>query len=146
MDVTSLDTPTSDTGGVTIRPVVAAIITVTVSRSADPSLWASSKLAHGHHHGFIEHTALIQVGYQGRKPPIQHGWGFIHHPLGEIDVHIPGMVVLFCALGPNNFHDTGTGLYQSAGKQATLTKGVAPIPVTDSHWLLLQVKGLTCFT
>src|SRR5262249_8803033 len=95
--------------GVAIRPVVTALVVVAGAGGADAAERASAEFAYSHHQRLVQQAAVVQVRDQGGQARIEHGGRLVAHPLGQADVHVPGMVIGVGDLGPVDLDHTGAG-------------------------------------
>src|SRR5271157_914764 len=143
VDVAPLDARTGDHGRVAIGPVVAAIRAVAVARGADPLLRAAAELTDGNHQGILQQPALVQVGKQPRETLVEHGAGSVAHPVGQVHVVVPRVVVGVGNLRPDDLDNLRAGLDQPAGEQAALAERVPAVQVAGLGRLGLEVEGIT---
>ena len=69
---------------------------------------------------------------QAGEPLIEHRAGPVAHPVGEVGVVVPRVVVGVGDLGPDDLDDLRAGLDQAAGQQAALAERVAAVEVARS--------------
>ena len=79
---------------------------------------------------------------QAGEPLVEHRAGSVAHPVGQIDVVVPRVVVGVGHLGPDDLDDLGAGLDQAAGQQAALAERVAAVEVAGLGRLGLEVERL----
>ena len=90
-------------------------------------LRAAAEFADRHDQRVLQQAALVHVGDQGRQAGVEHRARLGLHPLGQVRVVVPGVVVGIGDLGPDYLDDSRAGLDQAAGQQAALAEGVAAV-------------------
>src|SRR5271157_2161920 len=145
VDVAPLDARAGDHGRIAIGPVVAAIRAVAVARRADPLLRTAAELTDGNHKGILQQPALVQIGKQARETLVKHGAGSVAHPVGQVNVVVPPVVVRVGNLRPDDLDDLRAGLDQPASQQAVLAERIPAVQVAGLDRLGLEVEGITGF-
>ena len=87
--IAALHATTGNDARVTIRPMVATVVGVTVAGSAHTALRAASEFAHSYDQRFLQKSAFIEVFQQCRKSRIEHWSGLRLHASGKPRMHVP---------------------------------------------------------
>ena len=89
MDVSLLDPCSGDHAGVAIGPMITAIGTIAIARSADALLRTTTELTDCDDEGFVEQSAIIKIRDESGEALVEHGATLVLDALGEILVSVP---------------------------------------------------------
>src|SRR5579871_5844459 len=104
----------------------------------------AAKLSQGHHHGFLQESALIEIVQEGRHGLIELPGMSILENLEVAVVHvtapIPAIFRSFNVTAPIHLHEADIGFHQPACQETALSEMVQAVSSSERNWFPLDVK------
>ena len=132
-------------GGITIRPMIAAIGRIAISGSAHAQARRAAEFADGDYDGVLQESPLVHVFKQSGKAAVQFRAMEISQGAEIGRMSVEG-IDLWIAIGhrrPVDLHEAGARFDQPPGQKQALSKRMAAITVAKLVRFLREVKGVS---